>query len=139
MAMVGRNAPNLKSIKPLCQPPGRTGSDPASVRASCSQGGIYVFTWLDTYTAGLALLCSALFEALAVGWVYGSHVLAGDIQQMTGQRPALFWRCCWKFISPLFLGVSGRRHGRGRCRRSQVIPVGRESNRWCCRAIVFYS
>ncbi|XP_043188102.1 sodium-dependent dopamine transporter-like isoform X2 [Amphibalanus amphitrite] len=72
---------------------------------SLTPGGIYVFTWLDTYTAGLALLCSALFEALAVGWVYGSHVLAKDIHQMTGHTPALFWRCCWKFISPLFLGT----------------------------------
>ncbi|XP_037076971.1 sodium-dependent noradrenaline transporter-like [Pollicipes pollicipes] len=71
---------------------------------SLTPGGIYVFTWLDTYSAGLALLCSALFEAIAVGWVYGSHVLARDIQQMTGSTPGLFWRCCWKFISPLFLG-----------------------------------
>ena len=74
----------------------------------CLQGGIYVFTWLDSYTAGIALLCSALFEALAVGWVYGSHVLARDIEQMTGRAPGLFWRVCWKFISPLFLGVSDK-------------------------------
>lgn len=66
-------------------------------------GGIYVFHWLDTYSAGLALLSSALLEAVAVGWVYGSHVLAKDIHRMIGHRPCLFWRLCWKFIAPLFL------------------------------------
>lgn len=26
-----------------------------------------------------------------------------DIKQMTGQRPSLYWRLCWKFVSPCFL------------------------------------
>lgn len=25
---------------------------------------------------------------------------------MTGQRPSLYWRLCWKFVSPCFLLVS---------------------------------
>lgn len=28
-----------------------------------------------------------------------------DIKQMTGQRPSLYWRLCWKFVSPCFLLV----------------------------------
>lgn len=63
-------------------------------------------TWFDTYAAGISLLCSALFEALAVSWVYGLDRFAGDIQQMLGIDPGCFWRLCWKFVSPIFLVVS---------------------------------
>jgi hypothetical protein len=39
------------------------------------------------------------------------HVLTGvdrfsnDIQQMMGFKPGLYWRLCWKFVSPAFLLV----------------------------------
>jgi len=29
-----------------------------------------------------------------------------DIQQMMGFKPGLYWRLCWKFVSPAFLLVS---------------------------------
>ena len=32
-----------------------------------------------------------------------------DIKQMTGQRPSLYWRLCWKFVSPCFLLVRSQR------------------------------
>lgn len=69
------------------------------------QGGGYMVTWFDTYAAGISLLCSALFEALAVCWVYGLDRFADDIHQMLGFRPGMYWRCCWKFVSPIFLVV----------------------------------
>lgn len=39
----------------------------------------------------------------------GVRQFSDDIQQMTGQRPSLYWRLCWKFVSPCFLLVRG--HG----------------------------
>lgn len=30
-----------------------------------------------------------------------------DIERMMGFKPGLYWRLCWKFVSPLFLLVSG--------------------------------
>ena len=35
------------------------------------KGGIYVFTMLETYVAGLSLLTTVFFEAIAVSWIYG--------------------------------------------------------------------
>ena len=29
-----------------------------------------------------------------------------DVELMLGTRPALFWRVCWQYISPIFLAVS---------------------------------
>ncbi len=29
-----------------------------------------------------------------------------DIERMTGFKPGIYWRLCWKFVSPTFLLVS---------------------------------
>ncbi|XP_022915297.1 sodium-dependent dopamine transporter-like [Onthophagus taurus] len=66
-------------------------------------GGIYMFHLFDTYSAGISLLCSALFESIAVSWFYGLDRFTQDIKAMLGSTPGPFWRICWKFISPLFI------------------------------------
>ncbi|XP_044263788.1 sodium-dependent noradrenaline transporter-like isoform X2 [Tribolium madens] len=66
-------------------------------------GGIYTFNLFDTYSAGISLLCSALFEAIAVSWFYGLDRFSQDVEAMIGTRPGLYWRICWKFVSPTFI------------------------------------
>ncbi|KAL4716467.1 hypothetical protein ACJJTC_015895 [Scirpophaga incertulas] len=66
-------------------------------------GGIYMFHLLDTYAAGISLLCSALFEAVAVSWFYGLKRFSDDVEEMLGFRPGIYWRICWKFVSPIFI------------------------------------
>ncbi|XP_050293388.1 sodium-dependent noradrenaline transporter-like [Anthonomus grandis grandis] len=66
-------------------------------------GGIYMFHLFDTYAAGISLLCSALFETVAVSWFYGLDRLSQDVEAMLGIKPGLYWRVCWKFISPSFI------------------------------------
>jgi solute carrier family 6 noradrenalin transporter-like protein 2 len=44
--------------------------------------------------------------AIAVSWFYGLKNFGNDINAMLGHRPGLYWRICWKFISPIFLAVS---------------------------------
>uniref|UniRef100_A0A8C2C4S6 Transporter n=1 Tax=Cyprinus carpio TaxID=7962 RepID=A0A8C2C4S6_CYPCA len=68
-----------------------------------SEGGIYVFTLLDHFAAGTSILFGVLIEAIGISWFYGVDRFSDDIQEMIGQRPGLYWRLCWKFVSPCFL------------------------------------
>nr|XP_020037940.1 sodium-dependent dopamine transporter [Castor canadensis] len=68
-----------------------------------TNGGIYVFTLLDHFAAGTSILFGVLIEAIGVAWFYGVQQFSDDIKQMTGQRPSLYWRLCWKLVSPCFL------------------------------------
>ncbi|XP_071175992.1 sodium-dependent noradrenaline transporter-like [Mytilus edulis] len=68
-------------------------------------GGMYVFKILDTFAAGTSLLFIVLCQVTAIAWVYGVDQFCTDIHQMTGHRPGLYWRLCWKFISPTFLMI----------------------------------
>lgn len=90
------------------------------------QGGFYFFNLLDRYAAGFSILIAVLFETIAVSWIYGDlffcFVLqqlnkvgmlytgidrfSQDIKSMTGFRPGIYWRVCWKFVAPIFLMVS---------------------------------
>jgi len=74
------------------------------VAISCvTPGGYYVFNLLEIYAAGLSLLTTVFFEGIAVSWVYGLTYFSNDIHAMLGHRPGLYWRFCWKFMSPLVL------------------------------------
>ncbi|TRY61820.1 hypothetical protein TCAL_04386 [Tigriopus californicus] len=76
------------------------------VALSCvTPGGFYIFNLFERYAAGVSLLCTVFFEAVAVSWVYGLKQLNADVFEMLGHTPSLYWRVCWKIISPLFLGV----------------------------------
>ncbi|XP_072534964.1 sodium-dependent dopamine transporter [Salminus brasiliensis] len=68
-----------------------------------TNGGIYVFTLLDHFAAGTSILFGVLIEAIGIAWFYGVDRFSDDIQEMIGKRPGLYWRLCWKFVSPCFL------------------------------------
>ncbi|XP_078524472.1 sodium-dependent noradrenaline transporter [Lissotriton helveticus] len=68
-----------------------------------TNGGIYVFTLLDSFAAGTSILFAVLMEAIGVSWFYGVDRFSEDIEQMMGFKPGLYWRLCWKFVSPAFL------------------------------------
>uniref|UniRef100_A0A6Q2YCM0 Transporter n=1 Tax=Esox lucius TaxID=8010 RepID=A0A6Q2YCM0_ESOLU len=70
-----------------------------------TNGGIYVLTLLDNYAAGTSILFGVLVEAIGVSWFYGVDRFSEDIERMMGFKPGLYWRLCWKFVSPTFLLV----------------------------------
>jgi Sodium:neurotransmitter symporter family len=39
----------------------------------------------------------------------GLDKLSKDVEAMLGHKPGLYWRICWKFISPSFLIVRQKR------------------------------
>ncbi|ODM98864.1 Sodium-dependent noradrenaline transporter, partial [Orchesella cincta] len=71
--------------------------------ASCAQGGLYVFSLLERYAAGVSILIAVFTEAIAVSWIYGIDRFCSDIQEMMGFYPGIYWRVCWRFIAPLFI------------------------------------
>ncbi|KAK3752231.1 hypothetical protein QZH41_012237, partial [Actinostola sp. cb2023] len=74
-----------------------------------TQGGIYVFNIMDRQSGGLSLIFVSIFECIVVAWCYGKIFPLGadrfcdNIEEMIGQRPNLYFRLCWKYISPLIV------------------------------------
>lgn len=61
--------------------------------------------FLNVYGPGLAILFVVFVESAGVFWFYGVDNFSSDVESMLGQRPGLFWRICWMYISPVFLLV----------------------------------
>lgn len=66
---------------------------------------MYLVNFLNIFGPGIAILFVVFIEAVGVFWYYGVDNFSSDIEQMLGEKPSLFWRLCWKYISPAFLFV----------------------------------
>uniref|UniRef100_H2ZI19 Transporter n=1 Tax=Ciona savignyi TaxID=51511 RepID=H2ZI19_CIOSA len=71
--------------------------------ATTTEGGVYLMTLLEVYATGPAIMTVVLLESISVTWFYGIDRLCEDIKAMLGFGPGLYWRVCWKYISPLFV------------------------------------
>lgn len=60
---------------------------------------------VDYYGASSIALVLAIAELIAIGWVYGVDRLCKDTEFMLGHRPNLYWRLCWRWITPLLMFV----------------------------------
>ncbi|XP_035681588.1 sodium- and chloride-dependent glycine transporter 2-like [Branchiostoma floridae] len=68
-----------------------------------TQGGFYLLQLMDNYSGTFSLLVVAIVECVVVGWVYGCDRFLDDISMMIGSRPCLWWKICWKVLTPLSL------------------------------------
>uniref|UniRef100_A0A8C4PW68 Transporter n=1 Tax=Eptatretus burgeri TaxID=7764 RepID=A0A8C4PW68_EPTBU len=68
-----------------------------------TNGGIFMVTLLDNFAAGTSIMFAVLIEAIGVAWFYGVDRFSDDIEKMMGFRPGLYWRVCWKILSPCCL------------------------------------
>uniref|UniRef100_A0A8C2KUP3 Transporter n=1 Tax=Cyprinus carpio TaxID=7962 RepID=A0A8C2KUP3_CYPCA len=60
-------------------------------------------SFIQQYAAGTSILFGVLIEAIGVSWFYGVDRFSEDIERMMGFKPGIYWRLCWKFVSPAFL------------------------------------
>ncbi|VDP77761.1 unnamed protein product [Echinostoma caproni] len=106
---------------------------------NATSGGMYVFNLMDRYMAGASLLIGSLFQVIAIAWFYGLDQLCEDIRLMNLPNPSLYWRLCWKFITPVMLTVMivssildptplrynyGTRHPELMHNTSEIIEIG---------------
>ncbi|XP_068787041.1 sodium-dependent proline transporter-like [Struthio camelus] len=74
-----------------------------------TQGGIFWFTLIDTYSTGFGLLIIALFMCLGVAFCYGVSQFCQDIVDMICRCPPWcshvlgYFRVCWVFFTPCLL------------------------------------
>ncbi|XP_044075310.1 sodium- and chloride-dependent GABA transporter 3-like isoform X2 [Siniperca chuatsi] len=72
-----------------------------------TEGGIYIFQLIDYY--GCTRACQdfmAVCQCLAMAWIFGADRFFNIIEDMTRQRPSVFFKLCWKYIIPLLSLIS---------------------------------
>ncbi|RUS89266.1 hypothetical protein EGW08_002940 [Elysia chlorotica] len=43
----------------------------------------------------------SMTECLVISWIYGVDRFMKDIQLMTGNKPSIYWKIMWKFVTPI--------------------------------------
>uniref|UniRef100_A0A8C9T2E3 Transporter n=1 Tax=Scleropages formosus TaxID=113540 RepID=A0A8C9T2E3_SCLFO len=62
------------------------------------RSGNYFVTMFDDYSATLPLIVVAVFETVAVSWVYGADRFLDDIERMIRWRPPVLYKYLWRFV-----------------------------------------
>lgn len=65
--------------------------------------GSYMFAIFDEYAGSFSLILIALFELIAISYIYGLKRFCDDCELMTGKRPPFLILLSWKYISPILL------------------------------------
>eukprot|EP00112_Aurelia_sp_Birch-Aquarium-sp1_P025501 Seg850.3 transcript_id=Seg850.3/GoldUCD/mRNA.D3Y31 product="Sodium- and chloride-dependent GABA transporter 1" protein_id=Seg850.3/GoldUCD/D3Y31 len=71
--------------------------------AFVTRGGAYVLNLFDWQAGGVSLLFLAMFEAICIGWFYGTEKLRHNVFCMTGSKPGIWWTLCWRYFSPVII------------------------------------
>ncbi|TWW69470.1 Sodium- and chloride-dependent betaine transporter BGT-1 [Takifugu flavidus] len=72
-----------------------------------TEGGVYLFELVDYYgCSGTCILFGSLIQCLAVGWAFGAEQMCNAVEEITGQRPWLLYKLCWRYFTPLLSLVS---------------------------------
>ncbi|XP_053384842.1 sodium- and chloride-dependent glycine transporter 1-like [Mercenaria mercenaria] len=70
-----------------------------------TNGGMWLLNLVDYSVSGFPLLFVGLLECIALCWIYHFDRFAEDIEMMLGNKPNLFWKICWKFVTPFIIAV----------------------------------
>ncbi|XP_077965709.1 sodium- and chloride-dependent transporter XTRP3-like [Styela clava] len=69
------------------------------------RSGSYFLDIFDGYSATFGLVSVALFETIAVAWVFKLENFENDIERMIHSKPGLYWRISWKYTCPFIMVV----------------------------------
>lgn len=72
----------------------------------CTNGGVFMFTLIDSYAASWSILLLAIVEIVLVIWVYGYTNFFENIREMEIRLPLLskyYWTANWLCITPIIL------------------------------------
>ncbi|XP_041672618.1 sodium- and chloride-dependent GABA transporter 2-like [Cheilinus undulatus] len=71
-----------------------------------TQGGVYLFQLIDHYGSnGACILFVSFVQCIAVGWAFGAEQMCDAVKEMTGQRPSILFKLCWRYFTPLICVV----------------------------------
>lgn len=76
-----------------------------SLFAFAHGAGSYIFAIFDEFASNFSLVLIALFELLAISYIYGLRRFHDDCELMTGKRPNLLILISWRYVSPILLLV----------------------------------
>ncbi|KAL6104831.1 slc6a9 [Pungitius sinensis] len=68
-----------------------------------TRAGIYWLLLMDNYAASFSLVVISCIMCICVMYVYGHKKYFKDVEMMLGFPPPLFFKVCWRFISPLII------------------------------------
>ncbi|CAL8347840.1 unnamed protein product [Merluccius merluccius] len=65
--------------------------------------GIYWLLLMDNYAASFSLVLISCIMCICVMYIYGHRNYFKDVEMMLGFPPPLFFKVCWRFISPVII------------------------------------
>ncbi|KAK1165241.1 sodium- and chloride-dependent glycine transporter 1 isoform X2 [Acipenser oxyrinchus oxyrinchus] len=68
-----------------------------------SQAGIYWLLLMDNYAASFSLVIISCIMCVSVMYIYGFRNYFKDVEMMLGFPPPVFFRICWRFVSPAII------------------------------------
>ncbi|XP_043941296.1 sodium- and chloride-dependent glycine transporter 1 isoform X2 [Protopterus annectens] len=68
-----------------------------------TQAGIYWLLLMDNYAASFSLVVISCIMCIALMYVYGHREYFKDVEMMLGFPPPIFFRICWRFVSPAII------------------------------------
>ncbi|ESO97683.1 hypothetical protein LOTGIDRAFT_104165, partial [Lottia gigantea] len=70
------------------------------------KGGIHLLNLVDYSVGGFPLLVIGFLELFVLNWIYGYDRFAENIEMMIGFKPQIYWKICWKYVSPIAVMVT---------------------------------
>ncbi|TNN74450.1 Sodium- and chloride-dependent glycine transporter 1 [Liparis tanakae] len=68
-----------------------------------TRAGIYWLLLMDNYAASFSLVVVSCIMCICIMYVYGYQQYFKDVEMMLGFPPPLFFKVCWRFISPVII------------------------------------